>query len=191
MSLQFAFAISFSRCILQSLISVISVSLEAIFFPFLLLLFLIISGCFFISLKKNSVWQDNIWGKIDGLTSQNVPIVFLLTTEHVVFTKDKWAEESDDQTEKKIPPYTPLSATEKDRKMLPRTSEHRCFWKPTGSSCKLPKLCMGNTKPTVLPLTEDETFRGQLCLESSTYHCQKVPAWLLHNSLQGGDATPS
>lgn len=74
--------------------------------------FLIISGCFFISLarvwRRKSVWQDNIWGKTGGLTSQNVPIAFPLKNEHIGFTKDKWAEESDDQTEKYIPSiYSP------------------------------------------------------------------------------------
>lgn len=60
-----------------------------------------------------------------------------------------------------------------------------------GSSCKLPKLCMGTTWTAGFPLTADMTFRVQRCSESSTYHCQNCLHSFFVMTCKGEDAGPS
>lgn len=60
-----------------------------------------------------------------------------------------------------------------------------------GSSCKLPKLCMGTTWTAGFPLTADMTFRVQRCSESSTYHCQNCLHSFFVMTCKVEDAGPS
>jgi len=71
-----------------------------------------------------------------------VPVAFHFTSEHTGFAKDKLMKDSE---KNEFPPHTHLGATEKDSKVLPRTFEHCWFWKLLGSSCEIPKLCIGTT----------------------------------------------